>query len=90
MPLLSGSRLFTRFFLALLVMALSLTLVLGVVFFLERSRAMAELVVDRWRRPCGPRPGCGRWTTRPVARHRGAAARNARPVRAMCRPMRRA
>lgn len=60
MPLLSGSRLFTRFFLALLVMALSLTLVLGVVFFLERSRAMAELVVDRWAPAL--RAAAGLWT----------------------------
>ena len=60
MPLLSGSRLFTRFFLALLVMALSLTLVLGVVFFLERSRAMAELVVDRWAPAL--RAAAGVWT----------------------------
>lgn len=43
-----GRRLFTRFFLAQMLMALALTAVLGAVFFLERSRAMAELVVDRW------------------------------------------
>ncbi|MCO5975574.1 sensor histidine kinase [Ideonella oryzae] len=60
MPLLSGSRLFTRFFLALLVMALSLTTALGVVFYMERSRAMAELVVDRWAPAL--RAAAGLWT----------------------------
>ena len=60
MPLLSGSRLFTRFFLALLVMALGLATVLGVVFYMERSRAMAELVVDRWAPAL--RAAAGLWT----------------------------
>lgn len=60
MPLLSGSRLFTRFFLALLVMALGLATALGVVFYMERSRAMAELVVDRWAPAL--RAAAGLWT----------------------------
>ncbi|WP_022981157.1 HAMP domain-containing sensor histidine kinase [Ideonella sp. B508-1] len=60
MPLLSGSRLFTRFFLALLLMALGLATVLGVVFYMERSRAMAELVVDRWAPAL--RAAAGIWT----------------------------